>query len=133
MRPASPSYRMIAIAFALMEETPTFTSDSRGEGGGQQGEIRNTARQRQNGENGRVHEDKKRLSKWRTIERGGMEGGEQTIKKLILSLSPSSPLFVDTFSTSFRIQFRSNFGTTSFSTLLCGFSLPSSTLFSALP
>ncbi len=57
-----------------------------------------------------------------------MEGEEQTIKKLILFLS-FLPLFVDTSSTSFRIQFRSNFGTTSFSTLLCGFSLPSSTLF----
>ncbi len=42
MCPASPSYRMMAIAFALLEETPTFTSGSRGgEGGGQQGEIRN--------------------------------------------------------------------------------------------
>ena len=57
-----------------------------------------------------------------------MEGEEQTIKKLILFLS-FLPLFVDTSSTSFRIQFRSNFGTTSFSTLLCGFSLPSSTPF----
>ena len=50
MCPASPSYRMMAIAFALLEETPTFTSGSRGGGeGGQQGEIRNAARQRQNG------------------------------------------------------------------------------------
>lgn len=62
---------MMAIAFALLEETPTFTSGSGGGGeGGQQGEIRNAARQRQNGgKNGRVHEDKERLSKWHTIEK----------------------------------------------------------------